>query len=117
MQCIIISLSVSFFVVHLVKYFDHKNLRRRRHQSYQLVSDTMGDALDLSVEGQVSCMPIATSAQSQNVFSFYGSDEGIITLEPVISTGMDPANVMTAVSRSALVSHNTYQLVVASVQA
>ena len=77
----------------------------------------MGDALDLSVEGQVSCMPIATSAQSQNVFSFHGSDEGIITLEPVISTGMDPANVMTAVSRSALVSHNTYQLVVASVQA
>ena len=62
-------------------------------------------------------MPVTTAAQLQNVVSLHHSDEGVIALEPVIATGVDPADVMTAVSRSALVRHNSDQLVVSRVQA
>ena len=69
------------------------------------------DDLDLPIKVQVGCVPVTTSAQAQNVFSLHYSNDVIITLEPIVATRMDPADVVTALCTSAFVSHNSDQLV------
>jgi len=62
-------------------------------------------------------VPVASAAQLQNVVSLHHSDEGVVTLEPVVATGVNPADVVSTVSRPALVRDNAHKLIIARVQA
>ena len=42
-------------------------------------------------------MPVTAAAKGQDVVGFDNSDDVIIALEPVVATGVDPADVVTTV--------------------
>ena len=81
------------------------------------LSDTVWGYLELSIEAEVGCVPITTTAKLQNVVSLHHCDYIVVALEPVIARGVHPADVMTTVGGPALVGHHSDQLIVARVQA
>ena len=72
--------------------------------------------LNLSIEAEVCCVPITTAFEHHDVVSLDNSHDVIITLDPVITASVNPADVMTSISRAPLVRHNTNQLIATSVK-
>lgn len=60
-------------------------------------------------------MPVTTALELQDVVSLDHGDDVVIALEPVVATGMHPADIVTTVGRTTFVSHNSDQLVEAIV--
>lgn len=61
-------------------------------------------------------MPVTAAFEHHNVVSLDDRHDVVITLEPVITARVHPADVMAAVGRATLVSHDADQLIVASVE-
>ena len=81
------------------------------------LSDSVWGNLELAVEAEVSSVPVATASQCQDIVSLHNSNNIIIALQPVVSRGVHPSNVMTTICGSSLVRHDTDQLVVSGVEA
>ena len=81
------------------------------------LSDAVRGYLKFPIEAKIGSVPVTTATECQNVISLDHSDYVIITLEPVITTSMNPTNVMATISRTAFVCHYTYQLVITRVEA
>ena len=81
------------------------------------LSDAVRGDLKFPIEAKIGSVPVTTATKCQNVISLDHGDNVIIALEPVISTGMHPSDVMTTISRTAFVCDNTYELVVTRVEA
>lgn len=62
-------------------------------------------------------MPVTTSSQGEDIVSLHDRHDVIVALEPVVATGVDPADVMATVGRATFVGNNTNELVVSSVKA
>ncbi len=72
--------------------------------------------LDLSVDAKIGSVPVAATAEGQDVLSLDCSDYVIVILEPIIARLVDPADVVTALGRSSLVGDHTHKLIVAGVK-
>jgi hypothetical protein len=62
-------------------------------------------------------VPVTTSSESQDILGFHGNTDVIITLNPVISLGMDPANVMTTIRVTTFMSNYTNKLISSCIEA
>ena len=61
-------------------------------------------------------MPVTAASKSQDVVSLNCCDDVIVTLEPIISTCMDPSDVVAAFCGTSLMCDNSDQLIVTSVE-
>lgn len=62
-------------------------------------------------------MPVTATSERENVLDFDSCDDVIIILKPLVPGLVNPPDVMTAVSGSALVSDHSNQLIVPGIQA
>lgn len=85
--------------------------------SVTIISDAMGHLLELSVEGEIGSVPVATALKLKDVFRFDYRHKGIVALKPVVAACVHPADVMTAISGAPLVGDDTNELVAAGVEA
>jgi len=72
---------------------------------------------NLAPQRQVRRVPVAAATQRHDVVCFNQSHHIVVALHPVVAARVHPADVVAAVSRATLVSHEANQLVRASVQA
>lgn len=52
-------------------------------------------------------MPVTATFQHKNVVSLDNCDNVVVALEPIVTTGVNPTNIMSTVCRSAFMSDNT----------
>jgi hypothetical protein len=56
-------------------------------------------------------VPVAAASQSQDIVDLDSGDQIIVILKPLVTRTVNPADVMAAISRAALVSDDCHQLV------
>ena len=62
-------------------------------------------------------MPVTATLQLEDVLSLHSRHEFIVALQPVVTAGVNPADVVAAVGFTSLVRHHSNQLIAAGVEA
>lgn len=62
-------------------------------------------------------MPVTTALEHEDLVDLHLGDTVVVEAEPVVSRLVNPANVVTSISGSTLVSDDSHELVVTSVEA
>lgn len=79
-------------------------------------SDPVRRHFELSVEAEIRGVPVTTTFEHHDVVSLDHGHDIVVALQPVVATCMHPADVVAAVSRTALVRNHSDQLIVARIE-
>ena len=87
-----------------------------RRPSLRSPSLRVRNYLELPVEAEVGRVPVAATAEGEDVVGLNRGDDVVVTHEPVVATRVDPADVVATVGTATFVRHNSNQLVRSSVK-